>query len=277
MRAHDVRPGVEPDVRAAGAEWAADVAAATTGADVLLTILPGSPELRTAMLGSEGLLERLDGTDWLDLTSAAPDLGAELAAAAARCGIGYLDCAIGGGVDAARRGELTCYLGGPVEVFERRRALLSVIGAADRLHHLGGPGAGYLAKLLVNQLWFGQVVATAEALLLGQAGGLDTEQLAAVLRTGPAASEFLSSALPALFEGDYLPVFGLDRCVEELDSLERFAAATGSPFELSATVAAVHRAALERFGAVDGELLAAAHLEQVAGRKIARHDAGSGG
>ena len=68
---------------------------------MLLTILPGSPELRSAMLGSEGLLEPLDGTDWLDLTSAAPDLGAELAAAAARRGIGYLDCAIGGGVDAA--------------------------------------------------------------------------------------------------------------------------------------------------------------------------------
>jgi 3-hydroxyisobutyrate dehydrogenase len=270
VRAHDVRPEVEPEVRAVGAEWAASASDAVSDADVLVTILPGSPELRTAMLGPSGLLERLRSTDWLDLTSAAPDLAAELAADADRLGVAYLDCAVGGGVSAAQRGELTFYIGGDRDVFERRGPLLSVLAAEHGMHFLGGHGNGYLTKLLVNLLWFGQAVATAEVLLLGQAAGLDPDRLAAVLGAGPAASEFIRSYLPAVLEGDYLPSFGLDRCVEELDSLVRFADASGTPFELSSAVAATHRAALDRFGPAAGELLAVAHLEMRAGRTLSQ-------
>ena len=270
VRGYDVRAEIAEQVSSAGAAWAGSAGDAIAGADVVLTVLPGSPELREAMLGADGLLSTFGAdTDWLDLTSAAPDLGAELAAEAGRLRIPYLDCAVGGGVDAASRRELAFYVGGAREVFERRRALLSTIGNPERLRFLGGHGSGYATKLLVNLLWFGQALATAEALLLGQAAGLDAALLARVLEDSPASSEFIRSDLPALLAGDYMPSFGIDRCVEELDSLVRFAAAAGAPFEVSSTVASVHRAALDRFGPVDGELLGVAHLEELAGRKIA--------
>lgn len=278
VRAHDVRADLEAPVRAAGAQWARTAEHAIAEADVVLTVLPGSPELRGAMLGQNGLLAHLATTaDWLDLTSAAPDLASELAEAARRRGVSYLDCAVGGGVEAAGRGELTFYVGGEREVFERNRPLLSTIGSADRVHHLGGHGSGYLVKLLVNLLWFGQALASAEALLLGRAAGLDAHRLADVFENSPASSEFIRSYLPALLEGNYLTSFGLDRCVEELDSLVRYAAALDTPFELSSGVAAIHRAALDRFGPVDGELLGVAHLEQIAKRKIARRGPPAGG
>jgi 3-hydroxyisobutyrate dehydrogenase len=271
VRACDVRPEVEAEVRAAGAEWCDSAADAVAGADVLLTVLPGSPELRAAMLAPDGLLVQLGGTDWLDLTSAAPDLAAELATAADRLGVAYVECPVGGGVAAAQRGELTFYVGGARDAFDRRRALLSELAAEDAVHFLGGHGSGYVTKLLVNLLWFGQAVATSEALLLGRAAGLDPGRLAAVFETGPAGTEFIRSYLPAVLAGDYLPSFGLDRCVEELDSLVRFAQASSSPFELSSAVAAVHRAALHRFGPVAGELLGVAHLELLAGGTLASH------
>jgi 3-hydroxyisobutyrate dehydrogenase-like beta-hydroxyacid dehydrogenase len=270
VRACDVRPEVEPEVRAAGADWFRSASDAIAGAGVLVTVLPGSPELRDAMLGADGLLEQLRGIDWLDMTSAAPDLAAELTADADRVGVAYLDCAVGGGVSAAQRGELTFYVGGPRDLFDRRRPLLSVLAAEHGVHFLGEHGNGYLVKLLVNLLWFGQAVATAEVLLLGQVAGLEPDRLAAVLAAGPAASEFIRAYLPAVLEGDYLPSFGLDRCVEELDSLVRFADVSGTPFELSSAVAAIHRAALDRFGPVAGELLGVAHLESLAGRALSR-------
>jgi len=66
--------------------------------------------------------------------------------------------------------------------------------------------------------------------------------------------------LPRWFAGDYLTDFGLDRVVEELESVEVYADRHGSPAELIAVVTELHRDALDRFGAVGGELLAVARL-----------------
>lgn len=139
----------------------------------------------------------------------------------------------------------------------------------SRIHHMGGHGAGYLTKLLINQLWFGQAVAIGEAMLLGAPAGLATDRLAGVLATSPAASVFVHTHLPSLLAGDYLPAFGLARVVEELDSLARMADSAGTPWSVSMLVAEVHRDALAHFGDVDGELLGAAWLEHLAGHTLA--------
>jgi 3-hydroxyisobutyrate dehydrogenase len=72
-----------------------------------------------------------------------------------------------------------------------------------------------------------------------------------------------------MLAGDYLPSFGLDRVVEELDSLARLAETAGVPWPVSEKVAEVHRQALAHFGDEDGELLGAAWLEHAAGRRLA--------
>jgi 3-hydroxyisobutyrate dehydrogenase-like beta-hydroxyacid dehydrogenase len=142
------------------------------------------------------------------------------------------------------------------------------VAASGRVHHVGAAGNGTLAKLLVNLLWFGQAVLVGETLLLAQAAGLDSARLAELLPATPAASDFVRDHLPALLAGDYLASFGLDRVVEELDGLQRLAHTRDSPFAVGAAVSRVHREALERYGARDGELLAVAHLEAVAGRSL---------
>jgi 3-hydroxyisobutyrate dehydrogenase len=275
VRAFDVCPQVRPHVEATGAEWADSAASAVAGTHVLLTVLPGSPELTALMLGGpgDGLLGELpDGATWIDLTSAAPDAGRELAAAAGARRIGYLDAPVGGGVDAARRSRLTLYVGGDAALLDRMRPLLAGIAEPTDIHHMGGSGAGYLTKLLVNLLWFDQAVATAEAFLLARRAGLDLDRLRGAILTGAAASEFVRTELPSVLAGDYREVFGLDRCVEELDAIERNARAHRVPFELSALVARLHRDALRHFGPVDGELLAMAYLEHRAGVRL-RDDA----
>jgi 3-hydroxyisobutyrate dehydrogenase-like beta-hydroxyacid dehydrogenase len=269
VQGYDVRPEVREAVEAAGARWFGDARSAAADVDVVLTILPGTPELRDVMLGADRLLGAL-GPDqlWIDLTSASPALGRELAGAATGAGTGYVDAPLGGGPSAARAGSLTLYVGGRATEVSRAREVFAAIAAPGRIHHLGPSGSGYLAKLLVNLLWFGQTVAVGEALLLGQHHGLEPAAMRELLSAGPAGSDFIDRYLPQLLDGDYLPSFGLDRIVEELRSVDELARTDELPFDVSRAVVRLYENALATEGHHDGELLGIAHLERRAGRHL---------
>jgi 3-hydroxyisobutyrate dehydrogenase len=151
---------------------------------------------------------------------------------------------------------------------ERHRAWLEVLGDPGRIVHVGGHGTGYTVKLLVNLLWFGQAVATAEALLLAQRAGIDPAVLLRTLAGSPAASTLIRSDIGLVFQDDYLASFGLDRICEELEAVTALAGEYQVPCELSDTVRRTYLRALARFGPADGELLAVALLEEEAGLKL---------
>ena len=263
--AFDVRAEREEDVRAAGARWAPDASALAGAADVLVSSLPGSPELTGAMAAITADLR--PGATWIDTTSAAPAVAAPLVAAARARGVDCLDAPVGGGPPEAAAGTLRLYVGGAPVTLERSRGVLDALGTVE---HMGGAGAGYTTKLLVNLLWFGQALATGEAMLLAARSGIDLDVLRAALGRSAAASEFIARDAGRILEGDYLPAFGLDRCCEELDAVVGAARELGVPFELSSEVARAYSRALERYGAVDGELLAVALLEERAGVALRR-------
>ena len=202
---------------------------------------------------------------WIDMTSAAPSVGLDLMLRAEQSGAECLEATLGGGVRAAQTGTLQLFVGGDAGLLDRHRPLLEALGTIE---HVGGHGAGYLSKLLVNLLWFGQAVAVGEALLLGRREGLDLEVFVGALRRSAAASDFVRGDLAALLAGDYLETFGLDRCCEELDAVVSLARDRDVPAELSSAVQRAYRDALARYGPVDGELLAIALLEERAGLKI---------
>nr|WP_282971236.1 NAD-binding protein [Actinospica acidithermotolerans] len=126
-----------------------------------------------------------------------------------------------------------------------------------------------MTKLLINLLWFSQAAVTTEALLLAQHHGISPAVMQTVLRDSAGDSAFAARHLPALLRGDYLRDFGLERCVEELDSIDRTADLAGLPHPLTSVTAALHRAALDHFGPVDGELMGPAWLEEQAGTRLA--------
>ena len=152
-------------------------------------------------------------------------------------------------------------------MIERHRTVLELLG---RVEHVGDHGAGYTTKLLVNLLWFGQAVAVGEALLLARRAGIDLEVLRSALGRSAAASEFVRGDLGALLGGDYLESFGIDRCCEELATVVALADELTVPFDVSAAVERTYRAALARYGPIDGELLAVALLEERAGTRLRR-------
>jgi 3-hydroxyisobutyrate dehydrogenase len=237
--------------------------------DILITVLPGVAEIEDAMLGPDGLVDSLPaGSLWLDLTSNDPRVAWTIAERATARSIQSVGAPMAGGVAAAVAGSVLFYVGGAEAAVQRARAVLEVLGSVD---HVGeNVRNGYVTKLLANLLWFGQVVAVTEALLLGQALGLSPAALRQQLSGSAGGSVFVDEYLDRLLDGDYLGTFGIDRCVEELEILVSLANSADVPFELSATVARLHREALVRFGAIDGELLAARLLEDRAGRTLRR-------
>jgi len=221
------------------------------------------------MLGEAGALKGLAaGATWIDMTSNSPAAARPIREQAIEQGVEVLEAPVGGGITAAREGKLQLFLGGAASAVERHRALLEVLGDPGRIVHTGGHGTGYTAKLLVNLLWFGQAVATAEALLLGQRAGIDPAVLEHALAGSSAASAFIRRDMGLVFQDDYLTSFGLDRICEELEAVTVLASDYHVPWELSDLVRRTYLRALARYGPVDGELLAVALLEEEAGDKL---------
>lgn len=236
-------------------------------ADVLVTVLPGSPEVDAAV--SSALDTLRPGSLWLDLSSSDPRLVQRLAERALARGIETVGAPMGGGPTAAESGRLAFYVGGAEDAVARARPLLDALG--ERVDHVGASVAdGYTAKLLANLLWFGQVVAVSEALLLGQSLGISPAALRSTLSASAGGSVFIDQHLDSLLDGDYAESFGIDRVVEELTVLSELAESASVPFELSNLVTRLHREALDRFGAVPGEMLGAKLLEERAGRTLRR-------
>jgi 3-hydroxyisobutyrate dehydrogenase len=271
VSAGDARAELEQAVTECGGQWRATLAEVAAGADVLITMLPGSREVHEVMAGS-GLLTALPSTAvWIDMSSSSAAAGRELAAAAQARGVGVLDAPVGGGILAARTGKLQVFVGGDAAVLDRCRPVLEALADPARIIHVGGNGAGYTVKLLVNLLWFGQAVATGEALLLAGRAGIDLDVLRQTLATSAASTAFIRDDLGALLDGDYLTSFGLDRCCEELTAVTDLARELAVPSQLTQLVEQTYQRALQRFGPVDGELMAVALLEEEAGLQL-RHD-----
>jgi 3-hydroxyisobutyrate dehydrogenase len=246
--ATDIRPSRRSAAEQAGARWVSDVA----GCDVVFTVLTGNAELAA--------YSPADCRLWIDLTSGSFEVGQR------RHDVTHLDAPMGGGVSAMREGTITLYVGGPSEALAAATPLLRSF--ASTIHHVGEHGAGYLAKLLINLQWFGHAVLATESLLLAQRHGLSPDRMRSLLVGSAGDSAFASRHLPALLSGDYLRDFGLDRCLEEMESVERAASVAGTPHRLTSLVTELHRAALAHFGPVDGELMAPALLEEQAGFRL---------
>ncbi len=238
-----------------GARPVASAAELAAHVDVLVTVLPGPTEVRAALQGAGALDALAPGSLWLDLSSSDPRVSDELAVRGAERGVLSAAAPIGGGPAEAREGRLSFFLGVPAVAQARVREILAPLGAP--LEPVVGvtPGGAQLAKLLANGLWFGQALAVTEALLLGRAAGLEPGALRTILGQSAGGSVFLERHADALLTGDPMQDFGIDRVVEELETLESLAVEAGTAHDILTRVADLHRAALAAYGPADGELL----------------------
>jgi 2-hydroxy-3-oxopropionate reductase len=180
-----------------------EVAAAV---DVLVTMLPDSPEVREVYLGPGGAFEALrPGFLAIDMSSIAPSTARELAAAAAAGGAEMLDAPVSGGDKGAIAGTLSIMVGGSEAAFARALPILQAMGKT--IVHVGPAGAGQVVKVC-NQVVVAVVIeAVSEALVLGAKAGVDPAKIADVLQGGLAATKVLELRRDNFLSGRFDPGF----------------------------------------------------------------------
>lgn len=265
--AFDIDPDRKSDVP--GICWSATVGELAERSDVFVTVMPGPDELRQCV--ADALVALRPGALWLDLTSGDPAVTVELSEDARRHRIEARAAPMGGSVKEAESRELVFFVGGPDAAVNRALPVLEMLSGDGGIRRAGvRPEDGQIVKLLANGLWFANAVAAAEAMLIGQGLGLAASELYDLLRGSAGSSRFMDEHLTRLLDGDYLLTFGIDRVVEELGTISAMSRAADVTTPMFDTSARLHRAALERFGPVLGELLAVKMLEDDAGHRIRR-------
>ena len=158
--------------------------------DIVITMLPGPPEVEEVFLGEDGLIEGAGrGGLLVDMSTSSPLLARKIAEVAREQGASALDAPVSGGDVGAKEGTLSIMVGGEQEDFERARPLFEVMGRT--ITHVGPSGAGQVVKA-ANQIVVAlSIEAVSEALVLGERGGVSAEKILDVLSGGLAANRVM--------------------------------------------------------------------------------------
>ncbi len=222
-----------------GAQWAESAADVARLSEVVLSSLPGPPEVDAVLTGEHGILAGAQpGTAYLDLSTNLPAVAQRLSAVARKQGVAMLDAPVSGGVAGAQAGTLAVMVGGDRETFDRYRELLGAIG--EHVFYMGDAGNGVLVKLVNNLVALTTQQVVQEGILLAEAAGLDPLRAHEVMSVS-SAQRFVGG-VPRLLERDYDTVsFALELAAKDV----RLALEVAADHDLSLPVtAAAHQTLL---------------------------------
>ena len=203
--------------------------------EVLITMLPDSPEVKEVILGKDGILQGAKtGTVAIDMSSINPLVTQEIAKILKEKGVDMLDAPVSGGETGAIQGTLAIMVGGEDEVFKDCMEIFKALG--KNIVHVGGIGAGGYVKL-VNQIITALNLATVgEAFSLGVKAGLDPQVIYQAIRGGLAGSQILDSKAPMIFGRNFKPGFKIKLHHKDLNNALSTAKELGVPLPLSSFV-----------------------------------------
>ncbi len=203
-----------------------DVAAET---DVIFMSLPNSQVVTNVVVGKDGILSKArQGTIIVDLSSITPKAIKDIYKKTISKGVEVLDAPVSGGSAGAKAGTLTIMVGGKKKVLEKVEHLLKVIGKT--IYHVGDVGAGDSVKLVNNLLLGANMVAVAEALVLGVKAGLNPEIIFDVITNSSGNSYALKAKYPKFIsQGNFEPGFMVDLQYKDLQLAVETAKDLGIP------------------------------------------------
>ncbi len=194
------------DLKAAGASGYSDYASLAAASDVVITMLPDSPDVEAVVLGRGGVVEGIrSGSLFIDMSSIAPATARKVHEALGAQGVEAIDAPVSGGQVGAEAATLSIMVGGSEEAFERAMPLFSLMG--KNIVRIGGPGAGQTTKIC-NQMIVGMTIqAVGEAFTLGQKAGVDLKKMREVLLGGFASSRILDLHGQRIIDRNFKPGF----------------------------------------------------------------------
>jgi 2-hydroxy-3-oxopropionate reductase len=193
---------------AAGAVSAPSPAEVARLCDIIITMVPDSPDVRLVVEGAHGVFDGVRaGSVIVDMSTIAPAVARDLAGKAAERGVQMLDAPVSGGEVGAINGTLSIMVGGDGAALERVRPVLNAMGNPERVVHIGPAGAGQICKAC-NQICIGGALASvSEAFAIARKAGIDPAKVREALLGGFAASRVLEVHGERMLKANYVPGF----------------------------------------------------------------------
>ncbi len=247
LKVFDVVPELVRKVADAGATAAESAAACAHDVELVITMLPSSPHVRSVYLGESGLVAHAHpGTPLIDCSTIDPLTAREVAAQAKAKGCPMLDAPVSGGVGGAEAGTLTFMVGGEADEFEKARPLLQAMG--KNIVHCGASGNGQVAKICNNLMLAIEMIATSEGMTLAASLGMDPKVFASIVNTssGRCWSSDTYNPYPGVLDGvpasrGYSGGFGADLMLKDLTLVTDAARSARQPVMLGALAQQIYQ------------------------------------
>ncbi len=269
LTVYDIRPEPVKEVVAAGAEEGRCSEDVAKKSEVVITMLPNSPDVKDAVLSEHGVLDGAKpGTILIDMSSIAPLVAKEVAAKAAEKDVEMLDAPVSGGEPKAIEGTLSIMVGGKKDIFDQVEDILKIMGASAVL--VGDIGSGNMTKLANQIIVALNIAAMSEAMVLATKAGVDPEKVYQAIRGGLAGSNVLDAKVPLALDGNFKPGFRIELHIKDLQNALDTANEVGVPVPLANGVMEVMQALKADGKAGDDHGGIIQHYEKLADVKV-RH------
>ena len=231
----DINSAAVGEVVALGAKAAATPKAVAAQTEIIITMLPNSPQVKTVALGDQGLIEGArPGAIVVDMSSIAPQAAQEVAKALAGRQIRMIDAPVSGGEPKAIDATLSIMVGGEQAVFDECLPILKCLGASAV--RVGEVGAGNVTKLANQVIVALNIAALSEAMTLATKAGVDPEQVFNAIKGGLAGSTVMNAKTPLMLERKFAPGFRINLHIKDLNNALQTAHDVGVPLPLTAGV-----------------------------------------
>jgi 2-hydroxy-3-oxopropionate reductase len=231
---HDINREPVEELVQMGAREASPASEVALESQVIITMLPDSPEVELVALGASGIMEGIrSGSVYVDMSTISPTVAVKIAEVAAEKGVKALDAPVSGGDVGAREGTLSIMVGGDKQTFDTILPIFRVLGKNVVL--CGGNGAGQTVKACNQILVAISIEGVAEALALGTKAGVDPAKVVQVLGGGLARCGILENRGERIVNRDFAPGFRSRLHYKDL----RIALAAGQAYEVALPVTAL--------------------------------------
>jgi 2-hydroxy-3-oxopropionate reductase len=218
-----------------GARAASSPKEVAAAADVIITMLPNSPDVELVALGRDGIKEGAKrGQLFIDMSTINPIVSQKIAKELSGSGVAMVDAPVSGGEKGAIDGTLSIMAGGEPQDFERALPIFNAMGKT--ITHMGPLGSGGFTKLANQIIVAINLTAIGEALVFGTKAGVDPQKMVRALAGGLAGSKCLDQKSGKILKGDFAPGFKIDLHSKDLNLIQEAARAIGAPIPTAALV-----------------------------------------
>jgi len=218
-----------------GASRATSPREAASAADVVITMLPNSPDVELVALGDGGIKDAARrGQLFIDMSTINPIVSQKISRELAPLGVAMIDAPVSGGEKGAIDGTLSIMAGGAPEDFERALPVFNALGKT--ITHMGPIGTGGFTKLANQIIVAVNLTAIGEALVFGAKAGVEPQKMIRALAGGLAGSKCLDQKSEKILSGDFAPGFKIDLHFKDLNLIQDAARSVGVPIPTAAFI-----------------------------------------